>query len=62
MEDLTEEYVALPKEMMVNVMKTMDLCVQALQTMDPQNVEQLELKAGALLSAFALINQHNELH
>jgi hypothetical protein len=62
MEDLTEEYVALPKEMMVNVLLTLDLCVEALQMMDPQNAEQLELKDAALTSAYALIDQHNELH
>tara|TARA_R110002126_G_scaffold271411_1_gene415300 strand:- start:132 stop:332 length:201 start_codon:yes stop_codon:yes gene_type:complete len=55
-------YVALPAEIMVNVMNTMDLCVQALLTMDPQDSHQNELKNCALASAYSLINQHNELH
>jgi hypothetical protein len=55
-------YVALPAELMVNVMNTMDLCVQALLKMDPQDSQQLQLKNCALSSAYSLINQHNELH
>jgi hypothetical protein len=66
MENLTDvpegTYLALPAELMINVMNTLELCVNALQMMDPQDKEQLELKDCALSSAFALINQHNELH
>lgn len=55
-------YLALPMDMMINLMNTMDLCVQALTMMDPQNKEQMEIQQDALAAAFALINAHSELH
>ena len=66
MENLTDvpdgTYVALPAELMTKVMNTLDLCVQALQQIEPQDDEQIALKDEALSAAFALISQHNELH
>ena len=55
-------YLALPMDMMISLLNTMDLCVQALTMMDPQNKEQMEIQQDALAAAFALINAHSELH
>lgn len=55
-------YLALPAELMLNFMNVLELCVDALNSMDPHDRDQMQIKEDALNSAYALINAQSELH
>lgn len=55
-------YLALPAELMLSFMNVLELCVDALNSMDPQDRDQMQIKEDALNSAYALINAQSELH